>query len=464
MPLSITGTTANQPVASGSTIRPFNTTELTDFRSTNGYAGMFGNPVVTITLTDAGKPSDADGLLSGEGLSKTGVGTYTISSIYSYDVPYYLDQLVFTPTAVPAGATRTTAFELSATDPSYESPTDDKTTSVEVIGPIAAPSPPLIAGLAATQTVAPGNAISPFNGVTVSDTNTAPMDSATITVTGGGALAGTGLMSNGSNVYTIAAATPAALTTTLDAISFVPPATVSTIPSRIALAIVDGQQMASASTNVQQVAAPVIPAPVPVTAGTTPQGGNFTVADETTGQQSYASGSAYSGPVQGLTDQFILVTPDNLNITSHVAGSFIHSGAGNDAIDVSKAGGNNILDGSTGSNFLTGGTGDDTFYLDDRALTSDVFSTVVGFHSGDNVSTFGVNATDFKINMLDNQGAVGSKGLDYAFTEAGHPNANVVIAGYTVADLSNGRLTATFGTTPDTPGLPGSQYLNIHAN
>ncbi len=190
---------------------------------------------------------------------------------------------------------------------------------------------------------------------------------------------------------------------------------------------------------------------------------NFTVADQTTGQQTFAAGDKYTGPIQGIDQQFILITPDNLNITSAIPNVFIHTGAGTDAIDVSRANGNNILDGSTGSNFLTGGTGNDTFFLDDRNPTSDVFSTIVNFHSGDNATIFGVNPTDFKVNMLDNQGAANAKGLDFAFAAAGKANANLVIAGFTTADLTNGRLTATYGTTADLPGLPGSQYLNIHA-
>ncbi len=65
--------------------------------------------------------------------------------------------------------------------------------------------------------------------------------------------------------------------------------------------------------------------------------------------------------------------------------------------------------------------------------------------------------------MLDNQGAANAQGLDFAFAATGKANANLVIAGFTTADLTNGRLTATYGTTADLPGLPGSQYLNIHA-
>jgi Ca2+-binding RTX toxin-like protein len=188
------------------------------------------------------------------------------------------------------------------------------------------------------------------------------------------------------------------------------------------------------------------------------------VVDTTTGVTVTAISQTYTGPVAGIQQQFVDVTTDSLNITVTSPNWFIHGGSGNDAINVSKANGNNVLDGSTGSNFLTGGSGNDTFFLDDRSPGADVFSTVVGFHSGDNATVFGVNRTDFTLNILDNQGAAGFTGLDFAFSAPGRPNANFVLAGYTSADLTNGRLTETFGTTADLPGVPGSQFMLIHAN
>jgi Ca2+-binding RTX toxin-like protein len=176
------------------------------------------------------------------------------------------------------------------------------------------------------------------------------------------------------------------------------------------------------------------------------------------------SGDTYTGPVAGLTQEVILVTSDNLNISANIPNVFIRSGSGTDAIDVSGVGGSNVLDGSTGSNFLTGSSGNDTFFLDDRNPTADVFSTIVNFHSGDNATVFGVNPTDFTVTALDNQGAAGFTGLDFAFSAPGHANANIVLAGFSIADVSSGRLTVSFGTTPDVPGVPGSQYLNVHAN
>ncbi len=194
--------------------------------------------------------------------------------------------------------------------------------------------------------------------------------------------------------------------------------------------------------------------------------GNFVVGNQTTGQQTSPGGDKYVGPVAGVDTQLLLITPDNLNISATVPNVFIHSGSGTDAIDVSRVNGNNILDGSTGSNFLVGGTGRDTFFLDDRNAASDVYSTVVNFHSGDNATIFGVDPVSFHVAIQDSLGAVGAKGLTYTFSAPGKPNASIVIVGFSTADLANGRLTVSYGTNADLPGQPGSGgvYLNIHGN
>jgi hypothetical protein len=58
-------------------------------------------------------------------------------------------------------------------------------------------------------------------------------------------------------------------------------------------------------------------------------------------------------------------------------------------------GGNNVLDGSSGSNFLVGASsgdgGKDTFFVDARG-GSTVWSTVVHFHEGDQATFFGFKA------------------------------------------------------------------------
>ena len=453
-PPAITGTIANEPVASGATIRPFAATRISDFNlryDTQDNAA--------IVLTDgSGTPTDADGILTGTGLSKTGVGTYALAATESYNLQSNLQSLVFTPTAVAPGATRTTAFALTVADTATKLATSDTTTSVLVIGPPdpGKPTLPLIAGTVAGQTVAPGGStINPFYAVTVSDANASPSDSATLTITGGGTLVGSGLTVGPNNTYTLAATTPANLTAELQKLVFTPPplaAGVTTNTSTITLAVTDGGKTATDVTTV--IEKKIIPTL-----------GNFAVSDQTTGQVTAVNGEKYSGPVPGLTQQLILVTPDNLNINATVPNVFMHSGAGTDALNVSGVNGNNILDGSTGSNFLVGGTGLDTFFLDDRNLTADVYSTVVNFHAGDNATVFGVTATD-RVSIQDNLGAVGAKGLTYTFSAAGKPNASIVIAGYSTSDLTNGRLSVNFGSNPDIPGQPGSggPYLNIHGN
>ena len=54
----------------------------------------------------------------------------------------------------------------------------------------------------------------------------------------------------------------------------------------------------------------------------------------------------YSGPVAGLQWQYIYTASDNLNVTANAPNVFIHTGSGEDAINVSQANGNNVLDGS----------------------------------------------------------------------------------------------------------------------
>src|ERR1700719_2453489 len=76
---------------------------------------------------------------------------------------------------------------------------------------------------------------------------------------------------------------------------------------------------------------------------------------------------AYTGPVSGVHHEYIGITHDHLNIGVNNDDWFIHSGDGDDAIEVHGV--TNVLDGGTGSNFLTGGTGagHDTFFFDDRS-------------------------------------------------------------------------------------------------
>jgi V8-like Glu-specific endopeptidase len=184
--------------------------------------------------------------------------------------------------------------------------------------------------------------------------------------------------------------------------------------------------------------------------------GSVAVFDTTTNRPIAATEQAYTGPVSGLKEQYINITSDSLNISVDTPNWFIHSGSGNDAIAVNS--GVNVLDGGTGSNFLTGGSGNDTFFVDDRGPTADIWTTVNNFHPGDAATIWGVTPQDFGLNWVDGQGASGFTGLTLHATESGKPTASLTLAGYSTADLNNGRLSVSFGT------VGGSTYMYVHGN
>ena len=117
-----------------------------------------------------------------------------------------------------------------------------------------------------------------------------------------------------------------------------------------------------------------------------------------------------------------------------------------------------MLDGGTGSNFLVGGKGLDTFFVDARGRCRRLRGPrSAGFHSGDAATLWGITPKDFALSWVDGQGAVGSQGLTLHASAAGKPDASLTLAGFTTADLSNGKLATVFGSNG------GGDYLYIHA-
>ena len=162
----------------------------------------------------------------------------------------------------------------------------------------------------------------------------------------------------------------------------------------------------------------------------------------------------YAGPVAGIAEQYVSVSPDSLSIAANSPNYFIHTGAGNDAVQL--LGGINVVDAGAGSNFLAGGTGRDTFFLDDRAPGGPIWSTVTGFHAGDSATVFGIDPATAVLSWTDNEGAPGDTGLTLHAAAPGRPVASLTLAGFTTADLA-GRVQAGFG------GTGADQFLNVRA-
>ena len=137
----------------------------------------------------------------------------------------------------------------------------------------------------------------------------------------------------------------------------------------------------------------------------------FNFADQVTGTNGTLEGSDYLGPVSYLTSQLISTSNENSIFGSTVPNVFLHSGSGDDALNVTE--GSNVLDGGAGSNFLTGSdghdSGHDTFYIDGRNVAK-TWDTLVNFHKGDIVDLFGYDPVRGRFAWADDMGAMGYRG------------------------------------------------------
>jgi len=173
----------------------------------------------------------------------------------------------------------------------------------------------------------------------------------------------------------------------------------------------------------------------------------FSMNDSNSGVSTNPQGSVYSGPVSYLQYQFIYTGSDSVAIAANVPNAFIHSGSGNDALQVSS--GNNVLDGGQGSNFLVGGTGDDTFFLDARGGGT-TWGTIVNFHPGDAVTIWGFDpavSTDYWDGI---SGAAGYTGPTLRAELDGHDiSTSLTFANMSAANQANLVLqTGSIGGTP----------------
>ena len=129
--------------------------------------------------------------MSGSGLTKTGAGTYTLTTGSPSAVTAALQALTFTPTdheAAP-GSSVTTGMTLSVTDGIAGSPTTSATTSVVVTALGSGPSSqmnPSITGTVPNQGVPNQTPSNPFATVTEVDPNVNATDTVTVTMSAPG--------------------------------------------------------------------------------------------------------------------------------------------------------------------------------------------------------------------------------------------------------------------------------------
>jgi hypothetical protein len=201
-------------------VKPFTATTVSD-------PDIGVTETVELVLSNNGFASntDADGTLSGTGLTKTGAGTYTLTGSTSV-VTAELQALSFTPTAhqVAPGQSVTTGVIILDAQGNQQ---------VGIVGPsitaTAVNDAPKISGTVGGQVTTDYVPIKPFSAAVISDVDTGVTDNLTITLKNSsgtatdanGTLSGTGLAKTGTGTYMLSAA-PSTLTTELQALTFTP--------------------------------------------------------------------------------------------------------------------------------------------------------------------------------------------------------------------------------------------------
>jgi hypothetical protein len=127
-PPAISGTVADQAGNDGATMLPFSSVTITD-------PDLGASETITITLTHDGIASDAEGRLSGTGITRTGIGTYTLTTGSPAGVTAALEAATFVPAQrqIAPGTSVVTGMTISASDGIVGSPVTDTVTSVDIV-------------------------------------------------------------------------------------------------------------------------------------------------------------------------------------------------------------------------------------------------------------------------------------------------------------------------------------------
>ncbi len=415
-------------------------------------------PLTSLTLgdPDAGQVLSAQIVLSNSGnglLTNLGGGQYN-AALGRYQVSGPVDAvqaalrgLIFVPTArqLAFSAVRATTLAVQVSDGA-----GGVAAAASGIVARGADTPPTIGGAVAGQATTTTQGSLLLAGLTLADPDVGQVETLQVQVTPGlGWLGGTlGSYDPATSTYT-AHGTVDALQADVRGLEFTPAGAGN---ATLAVTLDDG-----AGGVARDVATKVHIQATADTAGVAQhflQLPSATFLANSGGQQTTLVGEQYKGPVSYLQSQLIYDSADPAVIVAQTDNTFIKSFSGFCAIQV--AGGRNVVDAGPGSNFIVGGAGDDTFFLNGSqgAVTWD---TITGFHPGDAVTLFGFHAGTSSFAWTDAEGAAGYTGRTIHADLAGDGKitASLTFAG-TIAAGTEG-----YAVTTGTVG--GVDYLAVTA-
>ena len=453
-------------------------------------AGQTETAVVSVNTAANGTLSDPN---AGTDHSTTSNGTITITGSTT-TVATDLDGLIFTPTAhqVAPGATVATTITAAISDTAGE-----KTSIASTVSATAVNDAPVISGTKAGQTTQDTAAIKPFTTASVSDVDTGVQDSLTIVLSNAanGTLSGTGLTSGSTaGTYTLAAATPATLTSKLQGLTFTPTlheaAAGSTVRTTFALTASQTAGTTTSATNSSTSVVATETSAYNVINGSAcghakiyGEGGNdlinagagIAIVSLGNGNSSVTLGGSTNGVIGGNGNTSVTGGPGSYNAvalgngndtvtvggthdiivlgtgTDMVSGtqgmSFITTGGGNDTIVLDGSG--NTVSAGGGNNTISGGTGSNTFILPGAGQG---FDAIAGFTetNGDVLNLHAVlQETNWngKANTLSNYVKVTDVGSNTDISIANSGTGSGVL----VAQLTN------------TPGLGFADLVSHHS-
>ncbi|HEY0207424.1 MAG TPA: hypothetical protein VGC15_25130 [Acetobacteraceae bacterium] len=431
-------------------------TGLPSLTSTTDDASVAPLTSLTLADPDAGQVLSAQVVLSSAGdglLTNLGGGQYEAASgRYQVSGPADAVQaalrgLIFVPTAhqLAFGAERVTTLAVQVSDGAGG-------TAAAAAGVVArgADTVPTIGGAVTGQATTTTQGSLPLAGLTLADPDVGQLETLQVQVMPGlGRLSGTlGSYDPATGTYT-AHGTVDALQADARALVFTP---AGAGDCTLAVTLDDG------AGGVARDAATTVR--IQATADTAGVAQHFlqlpgaTFLANAGGQQTMLVGERYNGPVSYLQSQLIYDSAAPAVIVAHTDNTFIKSFSGFCAIQV--AGGRNVVDAGPGSNFIVGGAGDDTFFLNggQGAVTWD---TITGFHPGDMVTLFGFHAGTSSFAWTDAEGAAGYTGrtIHADLAGDGEITASLTFAGMTAAD--------TGGYAVTTGMVGGMDYLAVTA-